>query len=232
MTTRILDIALKNLTPPTFQGRHNKLVEHWFLASISMLLTRTPFSAYKWLNSYFEELPAFGSALPLPTPTIPIHGCTSSSVFYVVSRRLTPRSMPVTGYTPYDKQAHEPKAKQLFFQGLKPKIQEHLASPKQRVDLETVMADVEDLDNTRFRHRPTYDFQDSHYPVPESDPEPMEIDAMDVQRQPRTSRPKDLKRIGLANRACFRCHKPGHQARQCPINSSSEILSRQRLLVH
>ncbi|KAF9342266.1 hypothetical protein BGX26_007935, partial [Mortierella sp. AD094] len=121
----------------------------------------------------------------------------------------------------------EGEAIQAFLNGLKPKLQEHFAGhPLYRQNLSTIKQIAESLDNVQYRnrnlfHAPTPVPYQQQSPVPDS--MVMDLDAMAAQHQSRTFSPKDSKQRqnDFANRTCFNCHKPGHQARQCPTKPKS-----------
>ncbi|KAF9080880.1 hypothetical protein BGX29_004925, partial [Mortierella sp. GBA35] len=103
----------------------------------------------------------------------------------------------------------EAEAMHCYFMGLKPKIREHFAgNPNLRTNLSTMMSIAENLDNEQFHN--SYFFKPSSSvsdPDPESFPQPMELDTMSG-----SSSQEKQKQLDLKNRACFKCHTPGHQS--------------------
>ncbi|KAF9080459.1 hypothetical protein BGX29_005305 [Mortierella sp. GBA35] len=111
----------------------------------------------------------------------------------------------------------EAEALNCFLMGLKPKLQEHFAgNPTLRTNLFTVQQIAESLDNKQHSFR-----FNQYQPRQESFPQPMDLDAMEKTSQPPTVDRQKQKQSDLKNRACFKCHVPGHQIRDCPKNSNS-----------
>ncbi|KAI9188472.1 uncharacterized protein BJ171DRAFT_625252 [Polychytrium aggregatum] len=133
----------------------------------------------------------------------------------------------------------------LFQKGLKPKIREYIASnPDARKSLDVMMDVAENLDNVQYHGRQFYPQlaggHRSHHvparpprPAPPARPmpEPMDVDvnAMEARGPPRsrfqqaaTVSPKDRqKQEDLRHGSCFFCHRPGHQAKECPMKSGN-----------
>ncbi|KAF9428034.1 hypothetical protein BGZ76_002092 [Entomortierella beljakovae] len=106
------------------------------------------------------------------------------------------------------------EAAQIYFHGLKPLIKARFAGePHWLRKLQTAQRMAESVDNAYLARQPPLENMD------------MEIDAMTTQ-PPSSLRPKltPQKQKDLANRACFYCHKPGHQARQCCSDPAGKSL--------
>ncbi|KAF9929436.1 hypothetical protein FBU30_001574 [Linnemannia zychae] len=115
----------------------------------------------------------------------------------------------------------EAEAIHYYFMGLKPKIREHFAgNPTLRADLSIMMNIAESLDNEQFHNNiQSHPHGNKSHPHQESFPQPMDLDVMSTTGEDRKQKQMQL---DLKNRTCFKCHKSGHQSRNCPLNVQSE----------
>jgi hypothetical protein len=243
--SKILDSFLKHVSLPSFHGNTTENVNDWLSevneyfdvlntqsnqrVQVARLLLRD--NARRWVRT-----------LPACSPTVDIWEYFQSSIksrFQSPNMKFHARTKlyelkqrgSVTKYiaTFEDLRSKiddlgEPEAIQTFLNGLKPKLQEHFAgNPSLRQNLQTIMQIAESLDNIQYHNR-------AHFPQPrfvptttqESFPQPMELDAINAQDHHKKPATVKQKQIDLANRTCFYCHQPNHQARQCPNRSKNQ----------
>lgn len=141
----------------------------------------------------------------------------------------------------------EEEAITLFIRGLKPKLQEHFAgNPELRMDLSKMMEIAESLDNVIYKTKENQNYWIRPTPPGWKDEAtPMDLDVLMEQHaeiiaainqvkpqvlnqhytqyrgDSRRRNPGQQKQQDYANKACFVCHRPGHQAKGCPVKTET-----------
>jgi len=233
LSSNALPVAvLKNLRPSFFYGKPNEDVDDWIDETVGYLSlfnvngansakiakTLLKGNARAWARTYTTT---YSQPWTHFTDALRVRFGSSNSKFFARTKIYQLKQKgSVTSYIQAftDLQFKiddltDPEAIHCFISGLKPRIQEHFAgNPDLRTDLNQVMRVVESLDSVTFQNRPMNPHR--YVPRPSNNgPQPMELDALQGSS---TRKQEDIRK-----RTCFYCHKPGHQARQCPNKSSS-----------
>lgn len=249
--SRVFDNFLKNVSVTLFHGRPNESIQDWLSevneyfdvvnatpaqrAQGARLLLRD--NARRWVRN-LPQCPEGTDVWKHFQDNIRSRFQSPNAKFFARSKlyELKQRG-PVTKYIAAFEDLSskiddlsEPEAMQAFLNGLKPKLQEHFAgNPSLRQNLQMIMQIAESLDSVHH-HNYVQLHAPRHTPqaMQGTFPQPMEVDAITAQDRYKKTANTNQKQIDLANRACFYCHQPNHQARQCPNrtrNQSGKALS-------
>lgn len=241
-TFRVPDAVLKAIKPDLFHGRETEDVDRWLMqlddyfqvANVSDPIART--CAARLL---LRDVAADWAQLNLPllldesllweTFKIKLSGRFENVNAAEIAREKIydlKQKASVSRYIREFEKLHtqacnimDAEAMTCFLRGLKPQIRLHFAgNPTLVTSLSSVQHIAESYDRIQFQFRniisPTTFHKPAYDPMA---PGPMELDATQIQgSNSRFQHFTPQQRKDFLLRVCFYCHKPGHQAKNCP----------------
>jgi len=249
MSSKALESFMKHVAPPTFSGKPHENVNKWlsrlqkYFAMSPTLSSAQKVCCAEYLLKDNAELWVTMRPQPSSEEQDPWEFFQAAIVYQyenVNEKRRARNSLydlrQKTSVTNYITEFHNLHSKvpeitayeaaQIFYHGLKPRIQGFFASdPSLLNDLRSTMRAAEGFDNSFFYHpQSNSGYQNRTYSRPPNptpyNPMAMELDAMQQHRNPfpnsNRQNPGARKQADLNNRTCFYCHQSGHQAKSCP----------------